>query len=630
MNAIRSISQAKAVSMAVALLLLPAWAGGEGLKRVDDVFTPLPAGSVELTNYLENDIRNSIQHWQKEAVPYPRLVEFFRSGHPQFALGEMWGKAVRSGSMFYRYRADEELRQILAATVADLLSTTRSNGSISCAPPELQPESGGGDMWERKYVLLGLSQYYRQVEQDPAVLRAMEREAQSIIDQVGPAPKVDITTLGWSANKIESSSLLEPMMRLYFLTGKPQYLDFASYIIQQGGCAGSDLFQQAYDGVWPRLMGNVYPKAYEMLSVFEGLAEYYRATGDKRWMQCLRNMYEGVRDRELTILGNGGADQPYFPQWYGEAWSDTRFEQTNPKQTRMMETCIGVTWMKFCSQMLRLTGNPETVDLIERYVYNGLLGAMKPSGDGFSYVNLLNGEKVTNHGWGWDFDGRPVTCCNLNGPMGLAYIPFVLAMQAKEGPVVNLYNAARIRAKSETGADVEMEVRTDFPRDSHVEILVTPERRETFTLRLRIPGWSQRTECRINGRRVKEVQSGTYLMLRRRWKRGDRVSLRFDMRCHLIPAPHGTNRDGDHFQALIYGPIVLARDENTDPHYMQPVSITASAAQEVSIQPTTPTLSGTRMEFIVPTTDGPIHMVDYASVNGWEGKHVCTWLPVKE
>ena len=128
MNAIRSISQAKAVSMAVALLLMPAWAGGENLKRVDDVFTPLPAGSVELTNYLENDIRNSIQHWQKEAVPYPRLVEFFRSGHPKFALGEMWGKAVRSGSMFYRYRADEELRQILAATVADLLSTTRSIG----------------------------------------------------------------------------------------------------------------------------------------------------------------------------------------------------------------------------------------------------------------------------------------------------------------------------------------------------------------------------------------------------------------------------------------------------------------------------------------------------------------------
>ena len=102
------------------------------------------------------------------------------------------------------------------------------------------------------------------------------------------------------------------------------------------------------------------------------------------------------------------------------------------------------------------------------------------------------------------------------------------------------------------------------------------------------------------------------------------------MRCHLIPAPHGTNRDGDHFQALVYGPVVLARDENTDPQFMQPVSITANEAQEIAIQPTKPTLPGTRMEFIVPTADGPIHMVDYASVNGWEGKRVCTWLPMKE
>ncbi|MCR4921086.1 MAG: glycoside hydrolase family 127 protein [Bacteroidaceae bacterium] len=612
------------------LFLLPTWAmAQERVQRIEDVFTPLPPQSVELTNFLENDITNSIRHWQKEAVPYPKLVEFFRSGHPQFALGEMWGKAVRSGAMFYRYRADEELKQILKATVADLLTTTRANGSISCAPPEMQPESGGGDMWERKYVLLGLSQYYRQVAQDPAVLQAMEREAQSIIDQVGDTPKVDITTLGWSANKIESSSLLEPMMRLYFLTGKAQYLDFASYIVRRGGCSGSDLFQQAYDGVWPRLMGNVYPKAYEMLSVFEGLAEYYRATGDSRWMQCLKNMYEGVRDREITIIGNGGADQPYFPQWAGEAWSDTRFEQTNPKQKRMMETCIGVTWMKFCSQMLRLTGNPETVDYIERYIYNGLLGAMKPSGDGFSYVNLLNGEKVTNQGWGWHFDGRPVTCCNLNGPMGLAYIPFVLAMQAKEGPVVNLYNAAHIRAKTEKGSEVEIEVDTEFPRDRCVEIRLYPKHRETFTLRLRIPGWSQATECSINGKRVKDVKSGTYLTLRRRWKPGDRVKLTFDMRCRLIPAPHGSNRDGDHFQALTYGPIVLARDENIDASYMQPVQIVTDENGEVEIHPTASTLPSTRMEFVVPTTDGPIRMVDYASVDGWTGKHVCTWMPTK-
>ncbi len=597
-------------------------------KKVSDVFAPLPAGSVCLDGFFSNDIDKCVRNWQKDAVPYAKLVDFFRNGRPQFALGEMWGKAVRSGSMFYRYRHDEELKEILRTTVDDLLTTTRSNGSISCAPVEQQPENLGGDMWERKYVLLGLSRYYLHVEASPRILEAMERQAQSIMDQVGDAPKVPITLLGWSANKIESSSLLEPFMRLYFLTGKQAYLDFATYIVNAGGCHAANIFDQAYEGVWPRAMATVYPKAYEMLSIFEGLAEYYRATGNERWLTCLQNMYRNVRDREITILGNGGADQPYFPNWAGEAWSDTKFEQTNPLQKRMMETCIGVTWMKFCSQLLRLTGDPGIVDMIEKYIYNGLLGAMRPGGDGFSYVNLLNGEKVTNYGWGWKFDGKDVTCCNLNGPMGLAYIPFISTMQSEDGPVVNLYNAATVKAKTAKGQDVELKIDTRFPLSSSVEIAVNPAKSERFTLRLRIPAWSKDTRVEVNGKPIKNPTPGTYLALKRKWNAGDRITMQFDMRGTLVDAPHGTNPAGDYFKAVTYGPIVLTRDENTDAAYDQPVDVTASENGEVALRPVSPTLSATRMEFIVPTSKGDIRMIDYASANGWSGKKVCTWLPM--
>jgi hypothetical protein len=68
---------------------------------------------------------------------------------------------------------------------------------------------------------------------------------------------------------------------------------------------------------------------------------------------------------------------------------------------------------------------------------------MKPDGRGFSYVNLLNGVKTNDHGWGWNFDSRQggklhVTCCNLNGPEGLAYIPYIAVMQdAQRNPVIN-------------------------------------------------------------------------------------------------------------------------------------------------------------------------------------------------
>ena len=587
-------------------------------QKVHDAIRPLPAGAVRLDGFFENDIRNSIDHWNKGVVPYAAMVDFFRNGRSQFALGEMWGKAVRSGCMFYRYTADPELKEILSQTVKDLLSTVRPNGSISCVPPEKQPDGPGGDLWERKYVLLGLDRYYDLVEADPAVLRAMTDQADCIIEQVGEPPKVPITSLGWSPNHIESSTLLEPFMRLYNRTGEKRYLDFARYIVSTGGSEGYDIFRQAYDNVPPHEMGGPYPKAYEMMSMFEGAVEYYRVTGDEYVRRSFMNLYDNIRRNEITIVGNGGGDQPYHPAVMGEGWDHTAVEQTNPDITRMMETCVGVTWMKFCSQILRLTGDPSAVDEIEKYIYNGLLGAMKPSGDGFSYVNLFNGEKVTNYGWGTTFGSLPVTCCNLNGPM-----------ESDRGPVVNLYNAARAELSTPQGDSLSLRIETDFPLSDRVLVRVDPHAASLFTLSLRIPSWSERTVVKVNGKKVRSVEPGAYLSLERIWKPGDRVELAFDMRCRLLDAPRGSNRAGDSFQALVWGPIVLARDENIDPDYDEPVRVVAGKDRVVRVKRVAPTLASTRLEFEVPTDDGPIRMTDYASVNGWEGAHICTWLPVK-
>ena len=119
-------------------------------EKVTDRFTPLAPNSVYFSGYLEEYIQNSIIHWNKGVVPYRALAEKFRSGRSFFAQGEMWGKAVRSGCMFYRYHPDPELKKILTATVADLLTTRRSNGTISCSEVGKQPDGPGGDLWERK------------------------------------------------------------------------------------------------------------------------------------------------------------------------------------------------------------------------------------------------------------------------------------------------------------------------------------------------------------------------------------------------------------------------------------------------------------------------------------------------
>ena len=144
------------------------------------------------------------------------------------------------------------------------------------------------------------------------------------------------------------------------IIGKKEYLDFAKYIVDSGGNEGSDLFALIMAGTPLREVGKPYPKAYEMTSVMEGLAEYYRATGDPRWLDCLSKFFNGVKEQEITIIGNAGTDI-YWPKLYGEGWGNTAVEQSNPDVKRMMETCVGVTWMKFCSQYLRLTGDPAAL-----------------------------------------------------------------------------------------------------------------------------------------------------------------------------------------------------------------------------------------------------------------------------
>ena len=612
----------------LAALSLCASVFAQGQRKVENVMEPLPSGAVTLTDYFENDIRKSVENWAKGVMPYDSVVEFFRTGRKQFALGEMVGKAIRTNALMYRYTRDEELRDLTKDVVYSLIGTMKPNGSISCTAVENQPGGTDGDIWERKYVLLALSQYYLDVDQDPKVLDAMEKEAASVMTQIGPQTGVSIKDFGWSDNHIESSTILEPIMILYYITGKQEYLDYAAYIVDCGGGLGKNMFQAVRDGDPLTSVGQPYPKAYEMTSLWEGLVEYYRATGDPVLLETIEKYFRSVKENEITIIGNGGADV-YWPKVCGEAWSNTAVEQTNPSVVRMMETCVGVTWIKYCSQYLRLTGDPSAVDAIEKYIYNGLLGAMRPDGKGFSYVNLLNGEKVTNYGWGWNFDGLPVTCCNLNGPTGLAYIPYVAVMQDAEGPVVNLYNAGKAVAKTAKGDEVVLTVDSQFPRGNEVKISVDPSVAGKFSVTLYMPTWSPDTYVEVNGKAVRGVKPGEYLAISRRWKKGDMIRIVFDFRARLIDAPKGgRNPEGEFFQAVQWGPIVLARDENIDPDYNKPVQVVADENGEVKVRQVTPERPGTRMQFVVPTTGGDIKMVDYSSVDCWKGSHIQTWLPM--
>ncbi|MGO9113097.1 MAG: beta-L-arabinofuranosidase domain-containing protein [Thermoguttaceae bacterium] len=596
-----------------------------------DVLRPLPSGSILLVGPLVDRIHLGIEH-QLKVLEYPKMVDYFRNRTNPFAAGEFWGKTVRSACLSYQYTKDGKLKQILDKTVGDLLSTQTADGCVSARTPAEQPK--GSDLWERKYVLLGLLGYH-EITKDPIVLQAMIRMADQTISQVGPAPKTRIVDTGWAFEGMESSTILEPMVRLYALTGFRRYLDFARYIVEvEGACKRGSIFEAAFRGVAPKDINRSgdpkksIAKAYESMSCFEGLLEYYRATGNEHWKQAAITYYNNIRDQEITIIGSGGGQGPYNAgPGTGEQWNNLAFEQSDPTPRLMMETCVTVTWMKFCYQILRATGDPTVVDQIEKSAYNALAGAQRPSGDYYDYFQNFNGTRNTKVNFSSNIGRFPLNCCTANGPMGMALIPFVEAMDSEIGPVINLYQAGTVNARLPNGHVVKLELVTDYPKSGAIAVAVAPQESEPFSVRLRIPIWSRHTVLKVNGESM-AVTQGTYATIDRTWSAGDKINLALDMRCRLIQAPRATNRAGDRYVALARGPLVLARDKRLGGDIHRPVEIQVDAQGYVALQPTKAPVG--QVCFLVPTCEGSsFPVIDYASAgNTWDAaSEFCTWIP---
>jgi len=76
------------------------------------------------------------------------------------------------------------------------------------------------------------------------------------------------------------------------------------------------------------------------------------------------------------------------------------------------------------------------------------------------------------------------------------------------------------------------------------------------TIRVRMPGWAdERASVSINGRPIEaSTAPGSYLVLRRQWRKGDVIQVDLPMTMRLEPLPDDTEQ-----AALVLGPVVLAQ-----------------------------------------------------------------------
>lgn len=220
---------------------------------------------------------------------------------------------MRGACTCYYYSQDKVLFKSLTLAVEKLLKVQDEFGRFSSY--SIEKEFNGWDMWGRKYVISGLLNYYDICNDDELkgrIITALKKHVDYIISKIGKEKgKCEITKTSNIWGGVNSCSILETIINLYNKTNEKKYLDFAEYIISTGGCANGNLIDVVND---KSLRPNQYPvlKAYEMMSFFEGILEYYKIRGGKKHLDAVLNFIDAIQNNETPIIGCAGCMSEEF------------------------------------------------------------------------------------------------------------------------------------------------------------------------------------------------------------------------------------------------------------------------------------------------------------------------------
>jgi uncharacterized protein len=504
---------------------------------VPEVLHPVSPSAVSVEGWLGARIDANERHRLLVVDTEPLLAGYRQKPGEQPWIGEHVGKWLHAATLAWAYSDDDALRRKLDSVAAALIATQEPDGYLGTYVPEKRfglYEGADWDVWSHKYNLIGLLTYY-QYTGNRSALAASEKIGDLLI-AVFPAEKSILAT--GTHMGMASTSVLEPMVLLYRLTGEKRYLDFCHYLLrayEEPG--GPDIVRSllAPGGNVARVANG---KAYEMLSNLVGLGKLYQVTGDARLLQAIENAWTDITRNRLYLTGTASIRECFGAD----------HELPNGEDAHLGETCVTVTWLQLNAFLLAQTGEAKYGDEIERSLYNQLTAAQNPRGDDWCYYTALEGVKHYDRG---------ITCCHSSGPRGLALAPTLAYLEAGDAIYVNTLETSRAQFNV-GGRLVEIRQESQFPYEGKSTLTVKAPGPARFTLKVRVPAWAAPLRAgEASG------QGGWLALPEREWRDGDQVTLGFNLSGRVIRGEY-TNHAR---LAYAWGPFILALDEQLNPEY---------------------------------------------------------------
>jgi DUF1680 family protein len=216
------------------------------------------------------------------------------------------------------------------------------------------------------------------------------------------------------------------------------------------------------------------------------------------------------------------------------------------------ETCNSYNMLRLSKALFLHKSEMSYLDFYERTLYNHILSSQHPQKGGFVYFTPIR----PNHYRVYSQPETSMWCCVGTGLENHTKYNELIYSYLENDIFVNLFISSVLNWQKK---GIQLTQNTEFPYKNQSELILQLSKNQSFSLNIRYPKWAENFEILINGKtQTFEKTASGYIKLNKKWKNGDRITLRFKSSTRLEYLPDGSN-----WAAFVNGPIVLAAKTST-------------------------------------------------------------------
>lgn len=334
--------------------------------------------------------------------------------------------------------------------------------------------------------------------------------------------------------RTEHGGINETFADLYMLTNNKKYLETAQKLSHR---ALLNPLMEKQDKLTGLHANTQIPKVI-------GYEKIASLTGNTDWSEAAQFFWQNVAQKRSVAFGGNSVREHFNP---------TTDFSTMLRSNQGPETCNSFNMLRLSKALFLDKNDPSYLDFYERTLYNHILSTQHPEKGGFVYFTPIR----PNHYRVYSQPETSMWCCVGSGLENHTKYGELIYSHSANDMFVNLFIPSTLNWSDKK---IQLTQKTEFPYQNQSELALKMAKPQTFGLNIRYPKWAENFTVLVNGEPQKiDSKPSTYVTINRKWKTGDKLTVRFTMATQLEYLPDGSN-----WAAFVHGPIVLAAQTSTN------------------------------------------------------------------